>query len=96
MNFFSTFVASTAFKYIVAMVATYVANKLGLDPVEGKANIESILTQLIGVAMAIWGMWESSKDKLVLNGEKVTLPPVVADGTTAKGAKDILVGRVSR
>lgn len=73
-NWFSTFVASTAFKYILAMVATFIASKIGVD----HASLEGILTQLIGVAAGVWGMYESSKSKIVVNGEKVNLAKVSA------------------
>lgn len=75
----SSFVGTTAFKYLVAMAATYLANKLGLDPVEGKASIEGILSQLVGVAMLIWGAWESSRNKVVLNGKRVSVSDLPAE-----------------
>ena len=68
-NWLTGFVGTTAFKYLVAMVATFIATKLGLD----KGSIEGLLTQLIGVAMGAWGMWESSRQKIVINGEKVAV-----------------------
>lgn len=72
-NWLTGFVGTTAFKYLVAMIATYAASKLGLDPVEGKATIEGVLTQLIGVVMGGWGMWEASRQKIVIGGEKVSV-----------------------
>lgn len=72
----TSFVGTTAFKYLVAMLATYIASKLGLD----KGSIEGILTQLIGVAMGVWGAWEASRSKIVMNGEKVS----VSDLSTAE------------
>jgi hypothetical protein len=72
-TWFTSFVGTTAFKYLVAMLATYIAGKLGLDPVEGKATIEGVVTQLIGVAAGLWGMWESSRSKIVIDGKKVSV-----------------------
>ncbi len=74
-SWLTTFVASTAFKYLVAMAATYIASKLGLD----KGSIEGILTQLVGVAMGVWGAWEASRNKIVMDGKKVA----VSDLSTA-------------
>lgn len=68
-NWFNGFVTSTLFKYLVAMIATYIATKLGLE----SGAIEALLTQLVAVAMAAWGMWESSKDKVVIDGQKTEL-----------------------
>jgi peptidoglycan hydrolase-like protein with peptidoglycan-binding domain len=72
----TSFVGTTAFKYLVAMIATYIASKLGLD----KGSIEGILTQLVGVAMGVWGAWEASRSKIVIDGKKVS----VSDLTTAE------------
>lgn len=85
---FTSFVGTTAFKYLVAMLATYIAGKLGFDPVEGKASIEGIITQLIGVVMGLWGAWESSRNKIVMDGKKVS----VSDLTPAEkvAVKDIV------
>ncbi len=68
-NWLTTFVGTTAFKYLVAMVATFIATKLGLD----KGSIEGLLTQLVGIAMGVWGMWEASRQKIVINGDKVAV-----------------------
>lgn len=96
-KWFTTFVGTTAFKYLVAMLATYIAAKLGLDPVEGKATIEGVISQLVGVAMGIWGMWESTKSKVVVDGHKVKLDalPTPAQNTVVKAvetAKDLPAG----
>lgn len=87
-SWLTSFVGTTAFKYLVAMLATYVAGKLGLDPVEGKATIEGVLSQLIGVAMGIWGMWESSRNKIVLDGQKVSVSDL--DAADTKAVKEIV------
>jgi len=70
-NWFSGLVASTMFKYLLAMAATYIATKLGLD----KGSVEGLLTQAVGLALGAWGMWESSKNKIVVDGRRVTIPP---------------------
>lgn len=67
-NWFSSLVTTTAFKYLVAMVATYAASKLGVD----KGAAEGVLTQLVGVVAMVWGMWEGSRSKVVLNGQRVS------------------------
>lgn len=66
-NWLSGFVATTGFKYLVTIVATFIASKLGVD----HGTIEGILTQLIAVVMGAWGVWESSRSKIVMNGAKV-------------------------
>lgn len=66
-NWLSGIVASTAFKYVVAMIATFVASKIGVD----HGTIEGILTQLIGLLMGVWGAYESAKSKVVVNGQSV-------------------------
>lgn len=68
-NWLSSLVASTAGKYIIAMIATFIASKLGLE----QGSVEGILVQLIGVAAGLWGAWEASRSKVVVNGTKVTL-----------------------
>ena len=67
-NWISGIVGSTAFKYLVAMVATFIASKIGLD----QGSVEGIITQLVAVAMAVWGMFSASQSKAVVNGQ-VTL-----------------------
>lgn len=74
-NWFNSFVTTTAFKYLVAMAATYIATKLGLE----KGSVEGILTQLIAVAMGIWGAWESSRSKIVVDGKKVSVSDLSAN-----------------
>lgn len=80
-NWLTSFVGTTAFKYLVAMVATFVATKLGLE----KGSVEGLLTQLIGVAMGAWGMWEASRQKIVINGDKVAVKDLTqADKATVQ------------
>lgn len=68
-NWLNSLVASTAFKYLIAMAATWLATKLGVE----SAKLEGILSQLVGIAMGAWGMWESSRNKAVIKGVKVDL-----------------------
>lgn len=72
-NWLSSFVGTTAFKYIIAIGAGWLANKLGLDPTEGKASLEGIFSALVSAAMLAWGAWESSRSKLVVDGKKVSV-----------------------
>lgn len=65
----SGFVVSTGGKYLIAMAATYIATKLGLE----QGAIEAILVQGIGVIMLAWGAWEASRSKVAINGTKVSL-----------------------
>lgn len=76
-SWFSGIVASTAFKYLIAMVATYLASQFGLD----EGNVTAILTQLVGVAMGIWGMSSAAENKAVIDGKKTMLdtPSLKAD-----------------
>ncbi len=73
-NWFSGIVGTTMFKYLVAMVATFIASKLGLE----HGAVEGILTQGIAVVVAAWGMWESSKSKLVVDGQRVLVKDLSA------------------
>lgn len=73
-NWLTTFVTTTAFKYLVAMIATFIASKLGVD----HASVEGIISQLVAVAMGVWGMWESSRQKIVMNGAKVQVSDLSA------------------
>ena len=85
-GFLNTFVGSTVFKYLVAMAATYIAAKLGLDPVEGKATIESVVAQLVGFAMLAWGAQESATPKVVTPEGRVTLSNMSAADQAAARA----------
>lgn len=81
----SGLVATTGFKYIVAMIATFVASKLGLEA----GSVEGIITQLIGVAAMVWGMWESARSKVVVDGVRVPLKNMpVEDKVAAKNLVD--------
>lgn len=73
-NWFSGIVGSTMFKYVVAMVATFIASKLGLE----HGAVEAVLTQAIAVVVTAWGMWESSKSKIVVNGQRVLMKDLTA------------------
>ncbi len=73
-NWISGLVFSTGGKYLVAMAATFIASKLGLE----QGSVEGILTQLVAVVMAAWGMWESSKSKVVVNGQRVLVKDLSA------------------
>jgi len=75
-SWLSGIVGTTAFKYVVAMVATYIATKIGID----QASLEALIVQLVGVAAGVWGMWEASKSKIVIEGQKIS----VNDLTTAQ------------
>lgn len=66
-NWLSGIVASTAFKYVVALIAGFIAAKLGVE----KGSVEGVLTEIVGVLMGVWGMYESSKSKVVVNGQSV-------------------------
>ncbi len=69
-NWLSGFVATTGFKYLVTMVATFIASQLGL----AEGDVSAIIVQLVAVIMGAWGMYESSKSKVVMNGVKQTIP----------------------
>lgn len=82
-NWFSSLVASTAGQYVIAMVATWIANKLGLDPTTGHVTVEGVIVQLLGVIPMILGIREAAKSKVVVNGTKVSLKSMpVADQQT--------------
>ncbi len=80
-NWINGFVATTGFKYLVTMIAQFLAVKLGVD----QGATEGLLAQLVAVVMGAWGMYESSKSKVVVAGVKATIP---ADATPAE-AKQI-------
>lgn len=72
-NWLSGFVLSTAGQYLIAIVATFIASKLGLDPTTGKADVAAVIVQIVGLIPAAWGIWQSAKSKLVVNGVKVSV-----------------------
>lgn len=85
-NWATTFVASTAFKYLVASVAGWLAGKLGLDPTDGAASIGGLISAAVSLGMLVWGAWESSRSKLVVNGTKVPVSQMtLADKITVAG-----------
>lgn len=69
-NWLTGFVATTAFKYLVTMVAQFLAVKFGVD----EGDTTGLIMQLVAVAMGAWGMYESSKSKIVVDGVKKTIP----------------------
>lgn len=69
-NWLTGFVATTGFKYLVTMLAQFLAVKLGVD----QGSTEGLLVQLVAVIMGAWGMYESSKNKIVMDGVKQTIP----------------------
>ena len=60
-------VTSTFFKYLLAGIGAYFASQLGLD----QGTVEGFISGGITVLMAAWGMWEASKDKVVVDGKRV-------------------------
>lgn len=69
-NWLSGIVASTGFKYVVAIAATWIAARVGVDA----GTLEGLISQAVGVLMGAWGMWEASKSKVVVDGVRVPLP----------------------
>jgi hypothetical protein len=69
-NWLTGFVATTGFKYLVTMIAQFIAVKLGVD----QGALEGLIAQLVAVIMGAWGMYESSKSKIVVAGVKQTIP----------------------
>lgn len=82
-NWLTTFVASTAGKYLIATVAGWLAGKLGLDPTTGAASIAGFASAAVALGMLLWGAYESSRSKIVVNGNKVVLSQMT---TTDKNA----------
>lgn len=68
-TWFSNIVGTTGLKYAIAMIASIIATKLGL----AEGEVAAMLTQLVAVAAAAWGMWESRKAKVVMQGERVIM-----------------------
>lgn len=73
-KWFSGLVTSTFFKYMLAGLAAYLAAKLGID----KGTVEGFASSAVTILMALWGMWEASKDKVVSNGKRVPLDELPA------------------
>jgi hypothetical protein len=72
-NWLNGFTTSTAGQYIVAMAATWLAAKMGLDPTTGQANIAAILVQIIGLIPAVWGVIQSARNKIVVANKVVAI-----------------------
>lgn len=87
-NWINGFVATTGFKYLVTMIAQFLAVKFGVD----QGSTEGLLAQLVAVVMGAWGMYESSKSKVVVGGVKATIPN---DATPAE-AKAIAATVISK
>lgn len=87
-NWLNTFVTTTAFKYVVTMVAQFLAVKLGLE----EGEITGIILQIVAVAMGIWGMAESAKSKIVVNGVKHNIP----NDATVSEAKAIAANTIEK
>lgn len=91
-KYLSTFVTSTAFKYLVGIVAGWLALKLGLDPTEGKASIQGALSALAGLGMLVWGAHESGVEKVVakdLDGNLVRTPLKDMPAATVEAVKTV-------
>lgn len=68
-NWLNGFVTTTAFKYLITMVAQFLAVKLGVE----QGALEGLIAQLVALIMGAWGMYESSKSKVVIDGKKTDL-----------------------
>lgn len=69
-NWLNGLVATTAFKYLLSMVASWVAIKLHVE----EGSVAGLLSQGVALIVAAWGVWEASRSKVVVNGEKVIIP----------------------
>lgn len=69
----SGIVTSTIGKYIIGIIAGWLAKKWGFDPTEGAATVQGVLAALISLASLAWGAYESSKSKVVVAGVRVPL-----------------------
>lgn len=87
-NWINGFVATTGFKYLITMIAQFLAVKFGVD--EGETT--GLIAQLVAVIMGAWGMYESSKSKIVIAGVKETIP---ADATPTE-AKAIATAAINK
>lgn len=72
------FVTGTAGRYLIAMAATWLANKLGFDPTEGRVAIEGVLVQGIGLVALVWGTVEAGREKVVVDGVKTPMKDLSA------------------
>jgi len=72
-SWWNSFVATTGGKYLLTIVTTWIAAHLGLDPTQGPSQVLGLISALVAVASAVWGMYESSRAKVVVAGTKVAL-----------------------
>lgn len=72
-NIINGFVASTAFRNAVMALSGWLALKLGLDPTTGSVTISGVLLGLVSLGMALWGVWESTRNKAVVDGKMTPL-----------------------
>jgi peptidoglycan hydrolase-like protein with peptidoglycan-binding domain len=84
-NWFSMLTGSTFFQYLIAMVATFIASKLGIE----KGDVLALITQIIGIIPAAIGVWNAARSKVVVNGTVVPLKamPLADQSTVATIAK---------
>lgn len=87
-NWLTSFVATTAFKYLVTMVAQFLAVKFGLE----EGEITGLILQLVAIVMGVWGMSESAKNKIVVDGVKQTIP-TDATPTEAKAIATAVINK---
>ena len=80
-------VGSTAVRYLITMAASWLAAKLGAD----QGQVAGVLTQVVAVGVAITGVVESSKDKIVVDGQRVVIPADVKP--KAKTLVDMIKGQ---
>ena len=88
-NWINGFVATTGFKYLVTMIAQFIAVQFNVD----QGEVAGIIAQLVAIGMGIWGMYESSKDKVVVGGVKASIPkdatPVEVSNIAASVAAEV-------
>lgn len=98
-------VTATNIQYLLTFIGGILVAK-GWIPIEiwdfVSSGLDDLILVLVGgggvvAAAYAWvrGVRESAKDKVVLNGQRVELPPVVAGTISPSTAKDILIGKVS-
>lgn len=99
-------VTATNIQYLLTFLGGILVAK-GWIPLEiwdfVSSGLDDFILVLVGggglvAALYGWvkGVRESAKSKVVLNGQRVELPAVIADNMSANNAKDILIGRVPR
>jgi len=97
---------STIVNYVLVIIGTFLVSKgfitVDLWEVFRGALEQGILVGVSGgglvaiIVGAARGIVESQKSKVSIGGERITLPTAVTENMTAKDAKDILIGRVTR